>query len=96
MPPKGVVARLPRETQKLGPSCTQSLSFTTFGQLPQSGVSVATEAVIEGIFAKTQVIWRRFTLTPIDSDPVGNMVHIRNKMTGETVRPRNHAYVPTY
>ena len=51
--------------------------------MPQSGVSVATEAVIEGIFAKTQVLRDRFALTPIDSDLVGNMVYIHNKMTGE-------------
>ena len=59
------------------------LTFTTFGQLPQSGVFVGTDAVIEGVFAKTPALWPRFTLTPINTDILGNMVYVHNKMTGE-------------
>lgn len=59
------------------------LTSTTFGQLPQSGVFVRTDAVLEGVFAKTPALSPRFTLTPINTDVLGNMVYVHNKMTGE-------------
>ena len=60
-----------------------NLTFTIFGQLPQSGVFVGTDAVIEGVFAKIPVLWPGFTLTPINTDAVGDTVYVHNKMTAE-------------
>ena len=62
---------------------TDNLTFTIFGQLPQSGVFVGTDAVIEGVFAKIPTLWPEFTLTPINIDVVGDTVYVHNKMTGE-------------
>ena len=62
---------------------TDNLTFTIFGQLPQSGVFVGTDAVIEGVFAKIPALWPGFTLTPINIDVVGDTVYVHNKMTGE-------------
>ena len=88
MPPKEVVAAAYAtfaggDTEAWAKLHTEGLTFTTFSQLPQSAVFVGTDAVIEGVFAKTPVLWPRFTLTPIDIDVVGNMVYVHNKMTGE-------------
>ncbi len=62
---------------------TEDLTFTILGQLPQSGVFIGTEAVIEGVFAKIPTLWPEFTLTPINIDVVGDTVYVHNKMTGE-------------
>ncbi len=62
---------------------TEDLTFTVLGQLPQSGVFIGTEAVIEGVFAKIPTLWPEFTLTPINIDVVGDTVYVHNKMTGE-------------
>ena len=62
---------------------TDDLRFTIFGQLPQSGVFVGTHAVIEGVFAKIPVLWPGFTLTPINTDVVGDTVYVHNKMEAE-------------
>ena len=62
---------------------TEDLTFTILGQLPQSGVFIGTEAVIEGVFAKIPALWPDFTLTPINVDVVGDTVYVHNKMTGE-------------
>ena len=62
---------------------TEALTFTVLGQLPQSGVFIGTEAVIEGVFAKIPTLWPEFTLTPINIDVVGDTVYVHNKMTGE-------------
>lgn len=62
---------------------TEDLTFTVLGQLPQSGVFMGTEAVIEGVFAKIPTLWPEFTLTPINIDVVGDTVYVHNKMTGE-------------
>ena len=51
--------------------------------MPQSGVFVGIDAVIEGVFAKIPVLWPGFTLTPINTDVVGDRVYVHNKMTGE-------------
>ena len=51
--------------------------------MPQSGVFVGTDSVIEGVFAKIPVLWPEFTLTPINTDVVGDTVYVHNKMTGE-------------
>ena len=62
---------------------TEDLTFTVLGQLPQSGVFIGTEAVIEGVFAKIPTLWPEFTLTPINIDVVGDTVYVHNKRTGE-------------
>ena len=62
---------------------TDDLTFTVLGQLPQSGVFIGTNAVIEGVFAKIPTLWPEFTLTPINIDVVGDTVYVHNKMTGE-------------
>ena len=62
---------------------TDDLTFTVLGQLPQSGVFIGTDAVIEGVFAKIPTLWPEFTLTPISIDVVGDTVYVHNKMTGE-------------
>ena len=62
---------------------TDDLNFTVLGQLPQSGVFIGTEAVIEGVFAKIPALWPDFKLTPINVDVVGDTVYVHNKMTGE-------------
>lgn len=62
---------------------TDDLRFTVFGQLPQSGVFVGTQSVIEGVFAKIPVLWPGFTLTPINTDVVGDTVYVHNRMEAE-------------
>ncbi len=62
---------------------TEDLTFTIFGQLPQSGVFTGRQAVIDGVFAKIAVLWPQFSLTPINTDVVGNTVYVHNKMTAE-------------
>ncbi len=84
MPPKGVVAPLPLETQKLGPSCIQGCSPLRLLANCHSLPSLLEQALLLKAFSqKTPVLWPRFTLTPIDIDVVGNTVCVHNKMTGE-------------
>lgn len=60
---------------------TDDLQFTIFGQLPQSGVFIGQQAVIDNVFAKIAVHWPEFSLTPINFDVVGDTVYVHNKMT---------------
>jgi ketosteroid isomerase-like protein len=62
---------------------TDDLRFTTFGQLPQSGVFIGPKAVIENVFAKIAIHWPTFKLTPISINAIGNTVYVHNKMTAD-------------
>ena len=62
---------------------TDDLKFTIFGQLPQSGVFVGPEAVIENVFAKIAIHWANFKLTPISITAVGNTVYAHNKLQAD-------------
>jgi ketosteroid isomerase-like protein len=57
------------------------LQFTVFGQLPQSGVFIGQQAVIDNVFAKIAAHWPEFSVTPINFDVVGDTVYVHNKMT---------------
>jgi ketosteroid isomerase-like protein len=69
------------DTQAWSALHTDDLTFTIFGQLPQSGVFIGQAAVIENVFAQIAVLWPEFTLTPINIDVIGNTVYVHNKMT---------------
>jgi len=60
---------------------TKDLQFTIFGDLPQSGVNIGTDAVIENVFKVIPVYWPEFALTPIETRVEGNVVFVHNKMT---------------
>ena len=60
---------------------SDDLTFTIFGQLPQSGTFIGQQAVIDGVFAEIAIHWPDFTLTPINTDVVGDTVYVHNKMT---------------
>jgi hypothetical protein len=62
---------------------TDDLKFTIFGQLPQSGVFVGPEAVIENVFTKIAIHWTNFKLTPISITAVGNTVYAHNKLQAD-------------
>lgn len=62
---------------------TDDLKFTIFGDLPQSGVFVGTDAVIKNVFEVIPVYWPKFSLTPIDTKVSGDVVFVHNKMTAD-------------
>ena len=57
--------------------------LTIFGQLPQSGVFIAPEAVIENVFEKIAIHWPTFKITPISVTVVGSTVYAHGQLTAE-------------
>jgi ketosteroid isomerase-like protein len=64
---------------------TDDLKFTIFGDLPQSGVFVGTDAVIKNVFEVIPAHWPKFSLTPIDTKVSGDVVFVHNKMTANNL-----------
>ena len=64
---------------------TDDFRFTIFGDLPQSGVKIGPQAVIEGVFQVIPVYWPEFKLTPLSTEVVGNKVFVHNRMTAENL-----------
>ena len=57
--------------------------LTIFGQLPQSGVFIGPEAVIENVFEKIAIHWPTFKITPISMTVVGNTVYAHGQLAAE-------------
>ena len=64
---------------------TADLSFTVFGDLPQSGIKIGTDAVITGVFEVIPKYWPKFQLSPISTVVSGNQVFVHNKMTADNL-----------
>jgi ketosteroid isomerase-like protein len=64
---------------------SNDLKFTIFGDLPQSGVFIGTEAVIKNVFEVIPVYWPKFSLTPIETTVVGDVVFVHNRMTADNL-----------
>ena len=64
---------------------TDDFKFTIFGDLPQSGVKIGTDAVIKEVFEVIPVYWPKFNLTPISTEVIGNKVFVHNKMTADNL-----------
>lgn len=64
---------------------TADLSFTIFGDLPQSGIKIGADAVITGVFEVIPKYWPKFQLSPISTVVSGNQVFVHNKMTADNL-----------
>ena len=64
---------------------TKDFRFTIFGDLPQSGVKIGTDAVIAEVFEVIPRYWPKFKLTPISTVVNGNKVFVHNKMTADNL-----------
>ncbi len=62
---------------------SDDLSFTIYGDLPQSGTHHGTDAVIANVFEVIPQYWPGFSLEHISIDSVDDKVYVVNRMTAE-------------
>ncbi len=64
---------------------TDDFKFTIFGDLPQSGVKIGTDAVIEEVLKVIPAHWKNFKVNPIRTNVVGNKVFVHVKITADNL-----------
>ena len=64
---------------------TDDLKFTVFGDLPQSGVKIGTDTVIEEVFKVIPAHWKNFKVKPVRTDVIGNKVFVNVKITADNL-----------
>ena len=64
---------------------TDDLVFTIYGNLPQSGKHIGTEATVRDAFDVIATHWPKFQVEKINIDTVGNTVYVLNHMTADNL-----------